>query len=184
MMFLDSFEVEIKPNCSVSKPLYSKSKKGHYLQNTCHFERINTLSWKPLRKSLLFSVFPCIRSFSMRNGIRWHAPSNVSHRAKLWRAVPVSLDAPSFTKDTVMVYFYSPAVVLWEQSLTVLPVLFRWVCKSDAALRPSHCYYNLHFCGNCKLLVYVLNFLLFLVFLHKLILWTKTLLGLENGRNI
>lgn len=103
MMFLDPFYVEIKPNCSVSKPLYSKSKKGHYLQNTCHFEIINTLSWKPLRKSLLFSVFRCIHSFSTRNCIRWHAPSNISHRAKLWRAVPVSLDAPSFTKDTVMV---------------------------------------------------------------------------------
>lgn len=123
MMFLDTFEVEIKPNCPVLKALYFK-KKGHYLQNTCHFEIINTLSWKPLKNHYFVQFFhvSLFHSFSPRNCIQWHAPSSMSHHAKLWGAVPASSDAPSFKEDTVMVQFYSPALVIWEQSLTVLPI--------------------------------------------------------------
>lgn len=48
----------------------------------------------------------------------------MSHHAKLRGAVPVSQGAPSFMTDTVMVQLYSPTLLLWEHSLTVLPGLF------------------------------------------------------------
>lgn len=102
-------------------------------------------------------------SLSRRSCIKWHRTSNVSHYAKLRRAVPVSQGAPSFMADTVMVQPCSPALLLWEQALTVLPGLF---CLGLESHRQPwgllKCQYNLHFSASlCSkfsaLLVFYIN---------------------------
>lgn len=124
MMFWHLFQFEIEPKCSVFKPLYSKSRKGHYriylpLWNNKH-------SHGGLSENPHFAQFfhaSTFHSLSRRNCMKWHTTSNMSHHAKLRRAVPVSQGAPSFKTDTVTVQLCSPALLLWEQSLTVLPEL-------------------------------------------------------------
>lgn len=182
-MFWHTSQFEIKPKCSVCKPQYSKSKKGHYLEYTCHFEIINILMEASQKsENPRFSHFfhaSVFHSLSRRSSMKWHRTSNVSHYAKLRRAVPVSPGAPSFMADMVMVQPCSPALLLWEQALPVLPGLF---CLGFVSQRLPwgllNCQYNLHFCASlCS------KFSAFACVLHKLILWTKMLLGLENGIN-
>lgn len=124
LMFWHTYQFEIKPKYSVCKPLYSTSKKVHYVEYTCHFEIINTLMEASQKTLTLLSFSMNQRSMHCAGGTAWSdTTSYVRHHAKLRRAVPIPQGAPSFMTD-IVVQLYSPALLLWEQVLTVLPGLF------------------------------------------------------------
>lgn len=95
-------------NCSGSEMLISESIITKYTPPW--YDKLYCL--ETCLEIFMLLSFPCFSThpFSTRNCTQWLQLSNRKHQAKMGRAVPVSLDVPSFTKETVTVEFYSTAL--------------------------------------------------------------------------